>query len=40
MASINVILNDTYAANNMPDKSTIRLWRQDFLNGRSLEDEE
>ncbi len=41
VALINVILRDTYAANNMPDESTIRQWRRDFLNWwLSLEDEE
>ncbi len=33
--------SDTYAANNMSDKSTISRWRRDFLNEWSLlEDEE
>ncbi len=39
-AGINCLLRDTYAANNLPDDSTVRYWRREFLSGRtSLQDE-
>ncbi len=37
---INRLLRDTYMANNLPDDSTIRRWRREFINGRtSLQNE-
>ncbi len=39
-AGINHLFHDTYAANNLPDDSTVRKWKREFLSGRtSLQDE-